>query len=115
MCVSFTMTIFGATLFFQGCATMAPVSLPQKVEPPANPPVMSEFWAPMVSKADQDPDDGSVTFLFRDAESNLVRAAIATCGDGTPKEREGEVQIIRVRHKGLTNFSVGCKEPPKVM
>ena len=115
MCVSLTLKMFGATLFFQGCVSMEPIALPQKVEPPAEPPVSREFWAPMVAKADQDPDDGSITYLFKDADGNLVRAAVATCGDGTPREREGEVLIIRVQHKGLTNFSVGCKEPPPVM
>jgi hypothetical protein len=116
MCVSLTLTMFGATLFFQGCmGPMSPMSLPQKVEPPAEPPVAREFWAPLVAKADQDPDDGSVTFLFRDADANLVRVATAACGEGKPNEREGEVLIVRVQHKGVTNFSVGCKEPPSLM
>src|SRR5262245_2944071 len=115
MCVSITLKMFGASLFFQGCASLGPIALPQKVEPPAEPPVSREFWAPMVAKADVDPDDGSIAFLFRDAEANRVRSAVATCGDGMPKEREGEVLIVRVQHKGLTNFSVGCKEPPAAM
>jgi hypothetical protein len=87
MCVSLTLKVFGATLFFQGCATMEPISLPQKAAPPAEPPIAREFWAPLVAKADQDPEDGSVTILFRDAQANLVRAAIAACGEGTPRER----------------------------
>jgi hypothetical protein len=115
MCVSLTLKLFGATLFFQGCATMEPISLPRKAEPPAEPPIAREFWAPLVAKADQDPEDGSVTILFRDAQANLVRAAVAACGEGTPREREGEVLIVRVEHKGLTSFSVGCADPPKVM
>jgi hypothetical protein len=68
-----------------------------------------------VAKADQDPEDGSVTVLFKDAPANLVRAAVAACGDGTPRERAGEVLIVRVEHKGLTSFSVGCQDPAKVM
>src|SRR5438552_10438140 len=80
MCVSLTLKIFSATLFFQGCASIEPVSLPQRVEPPPVPPIKSEFWAPMVAKADPDPEDGSVTVLFRDADADLVRAAIAACG-----------------------------------
>jgi hypothetical protein len=115
MCVSITLKMFGASLFFQGCASLGPMGLPQKVEPPAEPPVSREFWAPTVAKADQDPDDGSVTFLFRDTEASLVRAAAAACCEGKPNEREGEVLIVRVQHKGVTNFSVGCKEPPSLM
>ena len=33
--LSLTPKVFGATLFFQGCATMEPISLPQKAAPPA--------------------------------------------------------------------------------
>jgi len=115
MCVSITLKMFGASLFIQGCSGLGLTSLPQKVEPPADPPVSREFWAPMVAKADQDPEDGGITILFRDAEANLVRAAVAACGDGKPNEREGEVLIVRVKHKDVTNFSVGCKEPPSTM
>jgi hypothetical protein len=115
MCVSLTLKMFGASLFIQGCSGLGLTSLPQKVEPPAEPPVAREFWAPLVAKADQDPEDGSVTYMFRDADADLVRVATAACGEGSPKERDGEVLIVKVQHKGITNFSVGCKDPPSTM
>src|SRR4051812_13633322 len=88
MCVTLTVKMFGAALFFQGCVTMEPITLPQKVAPPP-PPITTQDWAPLVAKADAD-DDGSITYLFRDL-GGRVRTAVANCGDTMPKEDDGKV------------------------
>jgi hypothetical protein len=112
MCLTLMFKVFGTTLFFQGCMTSEPMSLPQKVDPPT-PPVTIEEWAPMVAKADLD-DDGSITYLFRDA-GGRVRPAVASCGDTMPKEMDGKVMIAQIKHKSFTVYTVSCTEPPKIM
>jgi hypothetical protein len=104
-----TFKLFGALFYFQGCLNADAANLPQKVEPPP-PPTISEAWAPLIAKADPD-EDGSITYLFRDADGR-VRPAVATCQDTKPKEEDGKVLIMQIRHRDVTSYGVACAIPP---
>jgi hypothetical protein len=112
MCLTLMFKVFGASLFFQGCLSGEPTALPQKADSVV-PPVTTEEWAPIIAKADPE-EDGTVTYLFRDA-AGRVRPAVALCGDDVPKEEDKKVMITKVQHKDVTAYSVSCMPAPKVM
>ena len=105
---------FGLTL---GC--VEPSALPQKLDRPALPAVVSESWFPLLDRSDVDPADplGGTIYLFRDGD--LKRWASEDCRDAAPEidasdEHNVKVLITRVKNDDIIDYSVKCKAPPQV-
>jgi hypothetical protein len=119
MCVTlFGITILGYTLgITHGCAEVQ--TLPEKAELP-KPPIVSEFWGEVRETTDPDPDDPdrAIVYTFVDPQTKLKRDAAQTCGNGMPDTRIDDdrllVHIQQTRFDRAKDFSVICKDPPKV-
>ena len=116
MCISIKIQIMAMVFSYQGCASVEWVNLPQKVEPPKEPTVMSEFWAQRLESTDPN-EEGVRVYIFKDPATNRKTDAVAACGDGSAEERQvgdsTELKIVQTTRGKLTSFSVACKKPPE--
>ena len=111
-------TIFGYTLgVTHGCDVIqAP---PAKVELPKLP-IVSEFWGEVRETTDPDPDDPdrSIVYTFVEPETKLKRDAAQACGDDLPDTKiDGDLLLVHIRQTRFDrakDYSVICKDPPKV-